>query len=78
MTRIRTRILAGTLLVVAVTLALAGVLTRRVAHEQVERLLLAAPPPPVPDLRPLAELRRASGSWAGGGPRWCRARPAMC
>lgn len=20
----------------------------------------------------------SSGSWAGGGPRWCRARPAMC
>src|SRR5581483_954217 len=63
MTRIRTRILLGTLLVVATTLALGGLLARRVTHQQVERLLVDARRPPPVDLRPLADYRRAHGSW---------------
>jgi len=68
MTRIRTRILLGTLLVVATTLALGGLLARRVTHQQVERLLVDARRPPPVDLRPLADYRRAHGSWSGVEP----------
>ena len=64
MTRLRWKLLAAMLAVVGVTVATSGLFTRRVTHQELRRVRLAAPRP---DTRPLLEHYRATGSWTGAG-----------
>jgi len=66
MSRLRGKLLAAMIALVAVTLGVSALFTRRVTHEQVRRLLVARGPVDVgAAVSPLEEHVRANGGWRG-------------
>jgi signal transduction histidine kinase len=69
MSRIRWKLLTAMIAVVVVTLALSGVFTRRVTHDQVQRMLVAsAPGVAAHSVQALEDFHRKTGSWSGVQP----------
>ncbi len=65
MSRIRWKLLTAMIAVVVVTLALSGVFTRRVTHDQVRRLLVARAPGAGESVQALEDFYRKTQSWNG-------------
>jgi signal transduction histidine kinase len=66
MSRLRWKLLAAMVALVVVTIAVSGLFTRRVFHEQVRRLLLASDPLACTQVSdPLEEHLRSTGGWRG-------------
>jgi two-component system sensor histidine kinase BaeS len=67
MSKLRWKLLAAMVALVAVTIGITALFARRVAHDQVYRLLLVKRPvlPPDDALRPLVEHFRSTGGWRG-------------
>jgi signal transduction histidine kinase len=66
MTRLRWKLLAAMVALVAVTTAISGALTRQVAHDQVHRLLVRAHPgAPDDGAHALEDHLRRTGGWRG-------------
>jgi signal transduction histidine kinase len=66
MTRLRWKLLAAMIALVAVTTAISGAITRQVAHDQVRRLLVKAHPGGTDDdVRALEDHLRRTGAWRG-------------
>lgn len=61
MTRLRWKLLLAMLAVIGVTVAMSGLFTRRLTHQEIRRVALT---PRRPDIRQLLELR-ARGGWSG-------------
>ncbi|MGZ4779192.1 MAG: sensor histidine kinase [Thermoanaerobaculia bacterium] len=64
MSRVRWKLLTAMIVVVAVTVGLSGLFTRRITHEQVKRLVVARMPPPGLRLARIEQHYRANG-WKG-------------
>ncbi|TMQ13260.1 MAG: HAMP domain-containing protein [Deltaproteobacteria bacterium] len=66
MTRLRWKLLAAMVALVAVTIGLSAVFARRVTHDQVHRLLITRAPLRFDDVaRALGDHLRATGGWSG-------------
>ena len=66
MSRLRWKLLAAMVALVAVTIGITALFTRRVTHEQVHRLLVKrAPVRPDDSVRPLEDHLRSTGGWDG-------------
>lgn len=66
MSRLRWKLLAAMVALVAMTLAVSGLFTRRVFHQQVRRLLFAPEPEPCAQtIGPLEDHLRSTGGWPG-------------
>ena len=66
MTRLRWKLLAAMVTLVAVTIGLSAVLARRVTHDQVHRLLITRAPFRFDEVaRALGDHHRTTGGWSG-------------
>src|SRR5450755_932710 len=69
MSRLRWKLLTAMIAVVVVTLALSGVYTRRVTHDQVRHILIAREPGEIShSVQALEDFARKTGSWSGVEP----------